>query len=100
MKNPIIAGALNFFLPGAGYVYIDGRRKKFGAILLLSFILLYSTAFLTTNASTVIPQSGQGGAEQPQQMSMYDQVGTIAAFLLLFAFAYDGYNEASRRKQN
>jgi hypothetical protein len=98
MKNSIIAGALNFFLPGAGYVYIGGKKKRFGVILLLSFILLYSTAFLTTDISTVIPQSGQSEAEQPQQMSIYDQVGTIAAFLLLFGFAYDGYNEALKKK--
>jgi len=94
MKNPIVAGALNFFLPGAGYVYIGGRRKKFGIILLISFIILYSGAFLTSSNPTGVSQPGP---EQP--ISIYDQVGTIAAFLLLFSFAYDGYNEALRKRR-
>jgi len=95
VKNPIIAGALNFFLPGAGYVYVGGRKRNFGFIILISFILLYSTAFLTTNIPPIVPQPG---TEQPVEISIYDQVGSIAAFLLLFAFAYDAYNEASRKK--
>jgi len=94
MKNPIIAGALNFFLPGAGYLYVGGKRKKFGFIILISFILLYGTAFFTSTAPSIVPQSG----EQPTQISLLDQVGAIAAFLLLFGFAYDAYNETLKKR--
>lgn len=95
MKNPIIAGVLNFFLPGAGYLYIGGKRKKFGAILLISFVLLYSAAFLGQPPST---PSQTESITQPLQIDSIDQIGTVAAFLLLFAFAYDAYNEASRKR--
>ena len=95
MKNPIIAGVLNFFLPGAGYLYVGGRRKMFGAILLISFALLYSTAFL----SQPPPESpAVESITQPLQFGTVEQIGTIAAFLLLFSFAYDAYNEALRKK--
>jgi hypothetical protein len=95
MKNPIIAGVLNFFLPGAGYLYVGGKKKIFGAILLISFILLYSTAFLSQPPQT--PAETQS-ITQPLQIGTVDQLGVIAAFLLLFAFAYDAYNEALKRK--
>jgi len=99
MKNPIIAAALNFFLPGAGYIYVGGRKRNFGFIILISFALLYSTAlldaFFTTSIPPLVPRPG---IEQPVEVSIYDQLGSIAAFLLLFAFAYDAYNETLRRK--
>lgn len=95
MKSPIIAGVLNFFLPGAGYLYIGRKKKRFGAILLISFILLYSAAFLSQPPPTSSPTES---ITQPLQIGSADQIGTIAAFLLLFAFAYDAYNEASKKR--
>jgi len=96
MKNPIVAGLLNFFLPGAGYIYTGGKKRKFGFIILLSFVLLYSTAFLTTDVTPIVNQNST--AQQSSDINLYDQIGSIAAFLMLFGFAYDGYQEALKKK--
>jgi hypothetical protein len=38
-KNPLVAGLLNFFLPGIGYVY-NGKRIKLGIVIFGCFILV------------------------------------------------------------
>ena len=137
MKNPIIAGALNFFLPGAGYLYVGGKKKRFGFVLMVAFILLYTSPFYANFGQNPLGSQTGGPLASPTQTltstsssqgtqtqtvsgsqtstqttsasastttttevptSFSDQVATIAAFLLLFAFAYDGYNEAQRKR--
>lgn len=39
-KNPIVAGLLNMFLPGAGYLYVDNDRNRFIKILLGGALLI------------------------------------------------------------
>lgn len=39
MKNPWIAAVLNLFTFGGGYIY-NGRRKAFGAALVLAVLLI------------------------------------------------------------
>ena len=39
MKNPTIATLLNI-IPGLGYIYIGGKRRMFGIILIITFTLI------------------------------------------------------------
>jgi hypothetical protein len=48
-KNPIVAGLLNMFIPGAGYLYVDNDRRRFittlaGGILVIAVAVVLSNA--------------------------------------------------------
>jgi uncharacterized membrane protein len=48
-KNPIVAGALNMFVPGSGYLYVDNDRNRFiktliGGVLLIAVMIALSNA--------------------------------------------------------
>ncbi len=48
-KNPIVSGALNMLIPGAGYLYVDNDRNRFiktlaGGLLLITALVFLSNA--------------------------------------------------------
>lgn len=76
-KNPWIAGILNFFIPGLGYVY-SGKRVVFGVGLLVVWILSlfwYWIIFLQTGLMRLITPLG---------------------VLMSLLFAYDAYTDTKR----
>lgn len=79
-KRAWLAGLLNFFFPGAGYLY-TGRRRALGLIFLLGAIGL-----------TFVEQS-----LEPVDITLYwTMFATV--FLMNTAFAVDGYQEARRTR--
>ena len=70
-KSPILAGFLNFILPGIGYVYA-GKRVGFGVGLFVATIFYL---FATSTYS-------------------YTGVDWFFGFVIAFLFAYDGYQTA------
>ncbi|MHB1908228.1 MAG: hypothetical protein ACYCQJ_05060 [Nitrososphaerales archaeon] len=94
-KNPWIAALLNFFIPGAGYIYngvgYDGPQVVFGIIVLLSvfigfYIPLVGQAFLPSGSSAT---SGAGSVSAIEVLS-------ILLLILPFGLAYDAFRRASR----
>jgi len=74
-KSPLLAAILNFIIYGIGYLYL-GKRKEFGYILVVSWI--------------IAAVSGLGGVN-PLQLppGLY-----ISEIILGIAFAYDAYKLA------
>ena len=94
LRNPWIAALLNFFIPGAGYVYngvgYDGPQVVFGIIVFLSvfigfYIPLIGQAFLP---------SGSSGTSAGYVSAI--EVLSILLLILPFGLAYDAYRRASR----
>ena len=54
MKKVALAGFLNFFCPGVGYIYA-GRRVGFGVTLFFSALLWWIGAALTGNLMDLVP---------------------------------------------
>jgi hypothetical protein len=77
-KSPVLAAILNFFLFGAGYVY-NGKRVAWGVALTLALVLV-------RYADINIFLSGEN-----RGVWFFMMVGL---FILQFAFAWDGYQEA------
>ncbi|MBI3241892.1 MAG: hypothetical protein HYZ49_06305 [Chloroflexi bacterium] len=82
MKNPWIAGILNFFLMGAGTLY-NGRRRALGIALTLGALAL---TYVELNLQTAAP------ALYPIMFG--------AVFLMNCFFAYDGFTEAKAISAN
>lgn len=78
LKKPWLAVLLNVIL-GLGYLY-NGKRKIFGSILLIGFILIILECFYFVNIGSPLPK--------------VTAFSYIAGFLYLFAFMYDAYLEA------
>lgn len=76
MKNPWIAGVLNFFLMGAGTLY-NGKRKAVGLALTVGAVLL---TYVELNLQTAAP-------------NLYP-IMFVAVFIVNSLLAYDGYTEA------
>lgn len=95
MKYPWLAAAMNFILPGSGYLYL-GVRIRFGTLLLAAtFMALF------------VPQTEQLSQTFQPPMSIMEHITaqptiivfTIAASLAAIAFAYDAYSEAKLLNQ-
>ena len=87
MKKPIVAGIVNFFLPGLGYLMI-GRRVTFGWLVLISTIALWVYSF--AYPMSLPPFELLSGSEA--------LLSFIATFFLGYAFAYDAYQEAKHKR--
>jgi hypothetical protein len=77
-KKPWLAALLNFFLYGAGYVYL-GKKKGFGLALILAWILVRIgeiAIYLT-------------GLVFERWLVLF-----AGLFVFMLIFAYDGYQEA------
>ena len=75
-KNKYIAGVLNFFLLGPGYIY-NGNRVITGIFLTLGAILgTFVELQLQTDAPSLFP------------------ISFVSFFLLALGTAYDAYKEA------
>lgn len=70
---PWIAAAMNFFIPGAGYIYLK-RKTTFGLLLILSYIIAWSVAI-----------------DKPQIAAIFP-----AALVFSAALGFDAYNEAKK----
>jgi hypothetical protein len=84
------AAALNFLLPGAGYVYTGIGRDMgeviFGVLVFTFFFIGFEVTFIA-EALTYSPS--------PSSSSVSPDAALIfLVFLLPFAFAYDGYRRA------
>jgi hypothetical protein len=81
---------LNFFFPGLGYVYVglgrDMGETIFGALVFVFYFIGFEVGYLV-DAITYVPSS------TPASISPYAAL-ILLAFLLPFAFAYDGYRRA------
>ena len=89
-KSPGGAAALNFFFPGLGYIYTGLGRDMgeiiFGALIFVFYFVGFEVGFLTDMLTYVPPTA-------PANVSPYTAL-ILLAFLLPFAFAYDGYRRA------
>ena len=91
-KSPLLAGIMNFILPGAGYIYV-GVRIRFAVLLLAATVLL---VFAPSNGNgeefasmNELVELALLEFQNPQTVVIY-----IATFLMAFAFAYDAVQEA------
>lgn len=91
-KNPWLAGILNFFLPGLGYVYNGIGRDKtqivFGGLIFLSVFLGIFVPIFGAPATTTTGSS-------PPVISVIDLL-SVLILLLPFALAYDAYARTNR----
>ncbi len=88
-KNPSIAAALNFILPGTGYVY-NGVGRDFGEVIFGAFVFIFffvgfEVGVVGDALSTTVTSSAPSSAFAPL---------LLLVFLMPFAFAYDGYHRA------
>ena len=75
-KKPWLAALLNFLVWGLGYLYA-GRRKAFGTLFVIGFLLSFLISDEMLNFST------------------FDWIITIVSYLIMsIAFAYDAYETA------
>lgn len=75
-KKPWLAALLNFLIWGLGYLYV-GKRKTFGVLFIIAFVL-----------SFFIP-------DESLNFSAFDWIIVLIAYLLMaIAFAYDAYGTA------
>jgi hypothetical protein len=89
-KSPEGAAILNFLFPGTGYIYTglgrDIGEVIFGALVFVFFFLGFEVGYLIDILTYVAPST-------PVSVSPYAAL-ILLAFLLPFAFAYDGYRRA------
>ena len=86
MCNPWIAAALNFVLPGAGYVYA-GRRDGFAWGVLVSYALIAASSFMSGSATYAgVPQA-----------ALY--MGVSGTIILQASFAWDAFRVAKAAKK-
>lgn len=84
MKNPTIATILNI-IPGLGYVYLGGKRRLFG-IMLLAAIVLSAIA----SADPLL----YSGEYMEADFRIWDALALASLLAVLAAFMYDGYTSA------
>lgn len=81
---------LNFIFPGLGYIYIglgrDMGETIFGALVFIFYFIGFEVGYLI-DILTYVPST------TPVSISPYATL-ILLAFLLPFAFAYDGYRRA------
>jgi len=88
-KNPWVAAILNFFFPGAGYLY-TGRRRLLGAGWLLGAILLT----VVEQSAAIFPALGlEAAGLQAAAPEVYNLL-FVTVFLMNTMFAVDAYQEA------
>ncbi|QQG48208.1 MAG: zinc ribbon domain-containing protein [archaeon] len=95
VKSPAGAAVLNFFLPGMGYVY-TGLGRDAGEVVFGFLVFLFYTVGLWGGVIAVSLSNagiGSGGGGSSGTVSPFDAL-ILLAFLLPFAFAYDGYRRA------
>jgi hypothetical protein len=89
-KSPGGAAVLNFFFPGLGYIYTGLGRDTgeiiFGALVFVFYFVGFEVGYLIDIITYVPPTT-------PVNVSPYATL-ILLAFLLPFAFAYDGYRRA------
>ena len=81
---------LNFFFPGLGYIYTGLSRDTgliiFGTLVFVFYFIGFEMGYLIDILTYVPPTT-------PVNVSPYAAL-ILFAFLLPFAFAYDGYRRA------
>jgi len=89
-KSPTGAAILNFFFPGIGYIYVgigrDTSDAVFGGLVFILYFIGFEGGFLADILSYT--PSATTGSVSPYSALI------LLAFLLPFAFAYDGYRRA------
>ena len=88
-KNPWIAAVLNFFFPGAGYLY-TGRRRALGAVFLLGAIGLT----VVEQSAAIFPVLGIDAAGLQTAAPEVYSLLFATVFLMNTAFAVDAWQEA------
>jgi hypothetical protein len=87
MRKPIVVAVANAVLPGLGYILL-GRRRAFGWLLLIGVALQIIQLCIDP-----IPPYFIVYGSTPVSVTL----GAAALFLVLLAFAYDGYQLAKER---
>jgi len=88
-KKPWIAATLNFFFPGAGYLY-TGQRRLLGVVWLLGAIGLT----VVEQSAAIFPMLGVDAAGlQTAAPEVYNLL-FATVFLMNTAFAVDAWQEA------
>jgi len=89
-RSPGGAAVLNFFFPGLGYIYTalgrDTGQIIFGALVFVFYFIGFEVGYLVDILTYVSPTTSVN-------VSPYAAL-ILLAFLLPFAFAYDGYRRA------
>ncbi len=87
MKSSVIATMLNI-IPGFGYIYIGGKKRWFGVLLVLGLgLALYMT--LSGPAFQVAldqAMAGEGTADLN-----FSWLSTLSSFVMIGAFMFDAY---------
>jgi membrane-bound ClpP family serine protease len=86
MKNPTIATILNI-IPGLGYLYVGGKKKIFGVLLLVGMVSSIISSF---DPSLSVYSEEAMSAE----FTLWSMLGLASLVLLVAAFMYDGYTTA------
>ena len=92
MKSPVLATILNI-IPGFGYIYIGGKKRWFGLMLVVAIGLNLYVAISSPNYQQTIQEAIRANGEASQTAS-FDQEGVLSllvSLLMLGAFMYDGY---------
>jgi hypothetical protein len=91
-KNPWLAGILNFFLPGLGYVY-NGIGRERSQIIFGFFVFL--SVFLGVYVPLFGAPAAPSSSSAPSQVTVFDLL-TLLILILPIGLAYDGYARANR----
>lgn len=102
MKNTTIATLLNF-IPGLGYIYVGGKKRWFGAMLVLAIGLSFYVTISSPTYQTVVNetlQTSQNDAKtesvQPKIDNQSGFISIIVSLLVTGAFMYDGYQSCKQ----
>lgn len=89
MKSLVLATVLNI-VPGFGYIYIGGKKRWFGLMLVIALGL----SFYITLSNPAYQQTIDEAMRSSQVVAQVDQLGIwslLSSILLIGAFMYDGY---------
>jgi len=88
MKNPTIATVLNI-IPGLGYVYIGGKKRLFGILLLVAL------AFSIANAFDPMLALSDDDPYYTAGFRIWDLLAVGSFIAPVIAFMYDAYQSAT-----
>lgn len=96
MKSPILAAMLNV-VPGLGYVYVGGKRRIFG-FLLIAVTILSIIATLNNSSYQQLVESSAKEATTAA-ISKTSSLSLIAGLVSIAAFTFDAYAAAKEFNQ-
>lgn len=95
MKSPMLAAMLNI-IPGFGYIYVGGKRRVFGGLLLFGVILSLISTFSSPNYQQIIGQAGNTSSEEAVAVALPTNslLEIVAGLIVMMAFMFDAHAAA------